>query len=349
MSSARSQRSYCPSQCMSQRTYSPSPPPSQRFFSSPATPTVAEQNAHIAQFPAPSISAKCNEPLVSAKSLRNESIANPWPDFFADREGTLQSQETATGSVLSQEWRSAVEQCVQERLAETQEQLANLQQQFRDLAQAKLTDLQKQITDLAARTPKKVAIEESAILQGKTADDPPAKPRLQLPTLLPSPRRLSQGKSPRGHEDAFNLKGIEARIERALDAKLPIVMDASLQNFEMRLATVEKSFANWRQAVVPTSTVKGMSSGDLSMLTGMHIVQADNDRSESLPPSVSEALGPTRQNSTPSKSRQAIPQAPNKDLNPKSLRKLGQMTPWQRLRSSAFSWTSAKSPARRQG
>lgn len=70
------------------------------------------------------------------------------------------------------------------------------------------------------------------------------------------------------------------RIEKRLGTKLlgdmTNIVDAQVQNLELRMATMESQFGNWRQAAVPDDAVKGLSSVDLQMLSGLKVVKSRN-------------------------------------------------------------------------
>jgi len=70
------------------------------------------------------------------------------------------------------------------------------------------------------------------------------------------------------------------RIEKRLGTKLlgdmTNLVDAQVQNLELRIATMESQFGNWRQAAVPDDAVKGLSSVDLQMLSGLKVVKSRN-------------------------------------------------------------------------
>jgi len=70
------------------------------------------------------------------------------------------------------------------------------------------------------------------------------------------------------------------RIEKRLGTKLlgdmTNLVDAQVQNLELRMATMESQFGNWRQAALPDDAVKGLSSADLQMLSGLQVVKSRN-------------------------------------------------------------------------
>lgn len=69
------------------------------------------------------------------------------------------------------------------------------------------------------------------------------------------------------------------RIERLgtkLLGDMTNIVDAQVQNLELRMATMESQFGNWRQAAVPDDAVKGLSSVDLQMLSGLKVVKSRN-------------------------------------------------------------------------
>merc|ERR1719235_2008775 len=70
---------------------------------------------------------------------------------------------------------------------------------------------------------------------------------------------------------------IEARLAPRILDNVTHFVDSQIQNLEIRMAQMETSFENWRQATIPDGAVEGMCSSDLHMLTGMNIVESRPD------------------------------------------------------------------------
>jgi len=67
-----------------------------------------------------------------------------------------------------------------------------------------------------------------------------------------------------------------AKAETKLLGDMTNLVDAQVQNLELRIETMETQFGNWRQASVPDDNVQGLSSMDLQMLSGLKVVKSRN-------------------------------------------------------------------------
>jgi len=89
------------------------------------------------------------------------------------------------------------------------------------------------------------------------------------PSFCQSPSRSI---SPDRHQSPS--RRIEARLAPRILSNMTSFVDGQIQNLELRMVEMEKSFEKWGQSVVPDGAVDGMAASDLQMLSGLNVIKS---------------------------------------------------------------------------
>lgn len=228
---------------------------------------------------------------------------------FAGRENTVTSETSILSemTVLTEELKDQVFK-LQAEVSEQKDKFALLQKEVSELTSAtaaghtsskvkgdvapaevrevsprrgRLSQIFGRASELISRSPSRSISprkKTELFLQADTKDIDDIQPSF-YPSLL-SPSRSNSPEKNRSPS-----RRIEARLAPKLLSNLTGLVDAQIQNLELRMVSMETSLEKFRQAAVPDGAVDGMCAADLEMLSGLNVVRSrPNDLQKLLDP-----------------------------------------------------------------
>jgi len=128
---------------------------------------------------------------------------------------------------------------------------------------------------------------------------------------------------------------IEARLAPRIFHNVTNFLDGQIQNLELRMATMERSFENWRQTTIPNGAVDRMSAADLHMLSGLNVVQSRDDclnvvRSQDDTPALLDSVTEPAWDTAPRAASTRLPRRKGRSICKSSSRRSEQTTSLKR-------------------